>query len=114
MQYFERGRIEVALAGEAAPTLGRAAAALVAEQGPAPPESARADCQYFPQTDYNLCGNMLQARAKHGGLATLGYLRSPTSAAQQWFERGRLEQRDGRLFLRLVGNEELQARGWLP
>lgn len=57
---------------------------------------------------------MLQAQAKHGGLATLGYLRSPASAAQQWFERGRLEQRDGRLFLCLVGNEELQARGWLP
>ncbi|MDW8403239.1 hypothetical protein [Chloroflexus sp.] len=39
VQYFERGRIEVPLAGEAAPTLGRAAAALVAEQGPAPPKA---------------------------------------------------------------------------
>ncbi|OAN45448.1 hypothetical protein A6A03_14820 [Chloroflexus islandicus] len=114
VQYFERGRIEVPLTANATPTLGRVAAALIAEQGPAPTENPRADCRYFPQTGYNLCGKMLQAWVQYGGVATLGYPLSPANPDQQWFERGRIEQRDEQLFLCLVGNEDLQARGWLP
>jgi photosystem II stability/assembly factor-like uncharacterized protein len=120
VQYFERGRLGMPLGHPEASSLGRIAPALMAEDGLRFASSpAQPGCAAFDATGQSVCAPFLGAWRADGGLGYLGYPLSPAvdtaSGRGQWFERGRLEiQSPGGPYLCLVGNEELQRRGWLP
>jgi hypothetical protein len=115
VQYFERGRLGMPVAGGPV-RLGRTVPALLAEAGLSFPQaSQQAGCAYFAATGQRLCEPYLSQWQRSGGLTNLGLpLSSPSNGEAQWFERGRIEQRNGQTFLCLIGTEELQARGWVP
>ena len=115
VQYFERGRLGLPLAGGPL-SLGRLAPALLAEAGLRFPTTTPLEgCAFFEATGQRLCPPYLATWQQAGGQAILGLpLSSAEKSEPQWFERGRLEQRDGQVFICLLGSEELQARGWLP
>jgi hypothetical protein len=115
VQYFERGRLDMPLAG-GPPSLARLAPALLAEAGLRFPQATPQDgCAFFAATSQQICPPYLGRWQQAGGEAGLGLpLSSAEGVGPQWFERGRIEQHDGQIFLCLIGSEELQARGWLP
>jgi hypothetical protein len=115
VQYFERGRLSMALAGGPV-SLGRIVPPLLAEAGLSFPKvEQQAGCAYLAATGQRICEPYLGLWQRSGGLNGLGLpLSSPSNGEGQWFERGRIEQQNGQAFLCLIGNEELRARGWVP
>ncbi len=85
------------------------------------------NCQFFPETGYQVCGTILNYWRNNGGLAVFGYPISEQyqgsaegwTGQMQWFERDRLEDHSseglgvlaGRLGARYL---ELVGRPWSP
>lgn len=120
VQYFERGRLGMLPGRPDTMALGRVSLPLMAEDGLSFPSApAQVGCKRFDAAGQNLCPPFLDAWQTNGGLDYLGYPLSPAvdkgGVQTQWFERGRLERTaSGNPYLCLIGNEELQRRGWLP
>lgn len=73
----------------------------LAVTAPAPtgPDPAKPNCQYFPQTQHNLCGGFAAYWNRFGGLAVFGYPLTDAFPVRgvtvQYFERARFEWRPG-------------------
>jgi len=128
VQQFERYRLELYPENQAPydVLLGRSGADRRAQLGLADAPAAPAEnCRFFAETGHNLCGDFLAFWQSHGlelgdagtsereSLALLGLPLSeagPEAGAQaQWFERARMELRDGSVLLGLLNAETERA-----
>ncbi len=112
VQYFQKARFE------AHPEIpGGVQLGLVGQDIHGPPEAPVADWTtpwsanytYFPQTGHVVSYAFLKFYREHGGVEIFGY---PISEAQrlngvtiQWFQRSRMEYRNGQVVLAAVGEE---------
>ncbi|MBA3534225.1 MAG: hypothetical protein H0T73_20070 [Ardenticatenales bacterium] len=123
VQYFQRARFEwqPANAPDHQVQLG-----LLGEQlhGTAEPRSqplpatANRRVQYFTETGHNVTNAFLDYWSRNGALRTFGY---PLTEAYtrdgvtfQWFQRARIESRNGRITLGLLGSEWRGGQSALP
>ncbi len=147
VQYFERQRYEYHSENKGTPyevLLGRLGAAEATRLNlfttapfQAVTASAASNCQYFPETNHNLCSNFEGYWQSHGldlgengisfreslalfGLPISEAFKDPqTGLTTQYFERAKFEyhpENKGTAYevlLGLLGNQELKSRGWL-
>jgi hypothetical protein len=125
VQWFERDRLEIQADGLV--TAGRLGARFLEltgrpwQQFPAEQPVSSLECQFFPQTRFNVCGWFLGHWQRNGGLERFGYPISPVFEEQiegrsysvQYFERRRMEYHPENRFpydvlLGLLGREVLR------